>query len=96
MADRLPRVQHSRQPQDTAGWCVERAQADRIAAAATDNDNVRLRHELSAASWLARAEMLQRIDDSIRSRSEAACASEPRSDAERDVSHGPPTTSSDG
>jgi hypothetical protein len=71
MADRLPKVQHSRQPQDTAAWCAERAAADSAAAAATDIDNVRKRFELSAASWSARAEMLTRIEDGIRARTEA-------------------------
>lgn len=60
MTDRLPTVRHNRQPQDTALWCAERADADRAAAAATDNDNIRNRFELSAASWSARAEMLRK------------------------------------
>ena len=71
MADRLPKVQHNRQPQDTATWCAERAEADRIAAAATDIANVRKRFELSAASWSARAEMLRRIEDGIHARTKA-------------------------
>ena len=74
MADRLPKVQHSRQPQDSAAWCAESAEADRAAAAATDNDNVRQRFELSAASWSARAEMLGRIEDGIRARTAAVRA----------------------
>jgi len=74
MADRLPKVQHSRQPQDTADWCVERAEADRIAAAAADNDNVRRRFELSAESWSARADMLRRVESGIRARSAAVRA----------------------
>jgi hypothetical protein len=74
MADRLPKVQHSRQPQDTAAWCVERAEADLLAAAATDIDNVRKRFELSAASWAARAEMLGRVEDGIRARTAAVRA----------------------
>ena len=74
MADQLPKLQHSRQPHDTADWCAERAAADRAAAVAAENDNVRQRYELSAASWSARAEMLQRIADNIRARTEAAHA----------------------
>jgi hypothetical protein len=74
MADRLPKVQHSRQPQDTALWCDERAAADRAAAAATDNDNVRKRFELSAASWSARAEMLKQIEQGARARTAAVRA----------------------
>jgi hypothetical protein len=74
MADRLPKVQHTRQPQDTAVWCIERAEADRLAAAATDIDNVRKRFELSAASWSARGEMLRRIEDGIQARSAAVRA----------------------
>ena len=71
MADRLPKVQHSRQPPETASWCVERADADRAAAAATDNENVRRRFELSAASWSARAEMLGWIENRTRARTVA-------------------------
>ena len=74
MADQLPRVQHRRQPHDTAAWCAERAEADQLAAAAAENDNVRHRFELSAASWSARAEMLQRSEQGIRTRTEAARA----------------------
>ena len=82
IAVRLPAIQHSRQPQDTASWCVERAEADRAAAAATDNDNVRRRFELSAASWAERAEMLGRIEARIRARTDAVRA-------ERDEQHAP-------
>jgi hypothetical protein len=74
LADQLPPVQHSRQPHDSAEWCIERAAADRSAAMAAENDNVRQRYELSAASWTARAEMLQRMADNIRARTEAAHA----------------------
>jgi hypothetical protein len=74
MADRLPKVQHSRQPQDTASWCAERADADRAAAAATDNDNVRRRFELSATSWSARAEMLGWIEGRTQARAAAVRA----------------------
>lgn len=74
MADRLPTVRHSRQQHDSAAWCAERAEADRITAAAATNDNIRRRHELSAASWDARAEMLRRFEDNVRTRSEPLCA----------------------
>jgi hypothetical protein len=80
MAGQLPRVQHSRQPHDSADWCAERAAADRAAAAAAENDNVRQRFELSAASWSARAEMLQRIANNIRARAEAAVDEEDEDD----------------
>jgi len=74
LADQLPRVQHRRHPHDTAAWCDERAEADQLAAAAAENDNVRHRFELSAASWSARAEMLERMANNIRARAEAAQA----------------------
>jgi hypothetical protein len=63
MSDRLPGPRHKRRPQDTPSWCTERAEADRIAAAAAGNDNVRMRFQLSAESWSARAEILQRFED---------------------------------
>ena len=44
---------------DTTGSCNERAAADLAAAAATDNENIRRRFELSAESWKARAELLR-------------------------------------
>jgi hypothetical protein len=69
MADRLPTLRHRRQQHDTAAWCAERADADRITAAAAINDNIRRRHELSAESWNARAEMLRRIEGNTRVRS---------------------------
>ena len=74
MVDPLPKLQHSRRPHDTVEWCAERAAADRISAAAADNENIRERFEVSAASWSARAAMLKMIANGIAARSEAARA----------------------
>jgi len=55
-----PHVPHIRKAsRDTTGSCNERAAADLAAAAATDNENIRRRFELSAESWKARAELLR-------------------------------------
>jgi len=74
MANRLPKLQRGRRPQDTADWCAERAAADQIAAASSQNDNIRRRHELSAESWLARAAMLRMTVYGVRARNDAARA----------------------
>jgi hypothetical protein len=74
MVEPLPKLQHSRRPHDTAEWCAERAAADRISAAAADNENIRERFEVSAASWSARAAMLRMIAKGIAGRGKAARA----------------------
>ena len=53
----------SKLPGDTAIGCRNRAAADLLAAAAMPIGNGRLRMEASAASWTARAELLQRDED---------------------------------
>lgn len=62
MAGQLPGPQVRKASQDTAAWCNERAAADLAAAAASDNENVRRRYELSAESWKARAELFRYQD----------------------------------
>lgn len=52
-----------KQPQDTVAGCRDRAEADLLASVALSTANERRRLETSAASWSARAEMLQRLDD---------------------------------
>lgn len=59
---------------DTPGGCRERARADLAAAGLTDTVNGRLRLEHSAASWHARADLIQRLDDSFAARQRAASA----------------------
>lgn len=58
----------SKQPQDTIGGCRSRAEADALASTDTSTDNARIRLETSAASWAARADMLQRLDDAHEAR----------------------------
>ena len=56
----------SKQPvakRDTAAICRERAAADLLASVAMMTAHQRQRMELSAATWTARAAMLQRVED---------------------------------
>jgi hypothetical protein len=53
----------SKLPADTAIGCRDRAAADLLASAAMPNGNARLRMEASAASWAARAELLQNDEE---------------------------------
>jgi hypothetical protein len=53
----------SKLPQDTIAGCRCRADSDLLASVAMLTANQRLRLETSAASWTARADMLQRLDD---------------------------------
>ena len=50
-------------PADTAAGCRDRAAADLLASLAMSTSNGRLRLETSAASWTARAELLQRDEE---------------------------------
>jgi len=51
-------------PHDTVVGCRGRAEADLLASVAMLTANERVRLETSAASWTARANLLQRMDDS--------------------------------
>lgn len=64
----------TKSPHDTAAWCRDRAEADLLASVTMAIANERIRLETSAASWSARADLLQRLDDSAAARmaSEAA------------------------
>jgi hypothetical protein len=53
---------------DTAEICRERAAADLLASVATMTAHQRQRMELSAATWTARAAMLQRVEDGTAAR----------------------------
>jgi hypothetical protein len=66
-----------KQPQDTVAGFRGRAEADLLASVAMSIANERLRLETSAASWTARADMLQRSDDSMAAR-KAVIAAEVR------------------
>jgi hypothetical protein len=63
-----PQARGSKQPQDTVGGCRDRADADLLASVAMATANERRRLETSAASWNARADMLQRLDDTHQAR----------------------------
>ena len=58
-----PQARGFKQPQDTVAGCRSRAEADLLASLVMAIPNERIRLETSAASWTARAEMLQRLDD---------------------------------
>ena len=61
----------AKQPADTVTGCRDRAAADLLAAAATPTRNGQLRMEASSACWAARADLLQRLDDSFEARMKA-------------------------
>jgi hypothetical protein len=66
---RKPRL--SKQPADTVAGCRDRAAADLLAAAVMSTRNEQLRMEASSASWGARADLLQRMDDTFEARMKA-------------------------
>lgn len=57
---------------ENSALCRERAAADLLQAAAMVNANQRLRLETSAASWIARADTLQRVEESYARRTAEA------------------------
>jgi len=60
---------------ETAEICRERAAVDLLASVSMLNANQRMRLEHSAASWTARAQMLQRVEDGFaRKEAEVAAA----------------------
>jgi predicted RNA polymerase sigma factor len=63
-----PQVSDSKRPQDTVAGCRGRAEADLLASLVMAIPNERRRLETSAASWSARADMLQRLDDNHEAR----------------------------
>ena len=63
-----------KQAHDTAEGCRENARVDAAQAAGMANSNARSKYEHSAASWTARADMLQRIDNSHDARAAAKSA----------------------
>lgn len=58
-----PTARTTKAPQDTVAGCRDRAEADLLASASMLTANERARLETSASSWLARAALLQSIDD---------------------------------
>jgi hypothetical protein len=51
---------------DTAGTCRDRATADLLKSVSMITANQRLTFERSAASWQARADLLERLEDTAR------------------------------
>jgi hypothetical protein len=70
--DRL--TQRGRQLHDTAAGCHGLAAADRARASAMDTAMGRAKLEHSAAAWMARGDMLQRLDASHEARLRAIAA----------------------
>jgi hypothetical protein len=62
---------HRRSPRDTVAGCRDAAASDLLQAANMDTANGRLRFEHSAASWTARGDLLQRLDEGWRARAGA-------------------------
>jgi hypothetical protein len=63
-----PTARSNKAPQDTAAGCRLRAQADLLASVSMLTANERIRLETSAASWGARAALLQDRDDFVAAR----------------------------
>lgn len=63
-----------RQPHDTPSGCRDQARDSAALAEASPNPNVRAKFVQSAATWAARADMLQRLDDSHAARLALAAA----------------------
>ena len=57
-----------RQPQDTSAGCRARAAADISRAADLTGDHVRWRYQHSAQAWLARADLLDRLEAKFQAR----------------------------
>ncbi len=53
-----------RQPHDTPAGCRDQARESAAQAETSTNPNVQAKFAQSAATWTARADMLQRLDDS--------------------------------
>jgi hypothetical protein len=64
----------SRQPHDTPAGCRDQARDSAAHAETSLNPNVRAKFVQSAATWTARADMLQRLDDSHDARLALAAA----------------------
>jgi hypothetical protein len=65
-----------KQSYDSAEGCRENARFDTAHAAGMATSNARSKYEHSAASWTARADLLQRIDDSKDARAAALAAAD--------------------
>ena len=63
-----PKARTKKAPQDTAAGCRIRADADLLATVATLTANQRVRLERSAATWTARADLLQSLEERFAAR----------------------------
>ena len=74
-----PKARTKKAPQDTAAGCRIRADADLVASLAILIANQRVRLERSAATWTARADLLQSLEERFAARQshEAQSAAEP-------------------
>ena len=68
----------ARDARDTAAGCRDKASADLLQSLAASTANGRRVLETSAASWTARAELLQRIETGIESRLHAPAPDAPK------------------
>ena len=66
-----PIARTTKAPHDTAAGCRSRAESDLLASVAMINVNERMRMERSAASWTARANLLERLNDGMIARKAA-------------------------
>jgi hypothetical protein len=60
-----PTARTNKAPRDTVAGCRSRAEADLLASVSMLNANERSRMELSASSWRARADLLQRESEHL-------------------------------
>jgi len=70
-------ARHVSVKRETALACRERAEADLLASAAMINANQRTRLETSAASWSARASVLERVEKGIATKAVRAAMGDP-------------------
>lgn len=63
-----PIARRIRAAQDTAAGCLLKADADILGAVRASTNNQRRQLEISAASWAARARLLQAADDELETR----------------------------
>jgi hypothetical protein len=88
-----PTARTNKAPRDTAAGCRIRAAADLLASVSMLTANERIRLETSAASWGARAALLQGIDERAEARkaqlqADVVEADEKRSPLERAAEEG--------
>jgi hypothetical protein len=74
-----PTARTIKAPQDTVAGCCLRAEADLLASTAVMTANQRIRLEKSAASWNARAAMLQSADEDAAARKASSHLKQARS-----------------